>query len=209
MDARDGGEDPCPRSVATPRSREKGRRRRVSVGSPPDLVRVSRRQETTISARKGCSGRAQAARHVRSVVVDAYKLAPAGVSSWLRRCRPIGSAGGAYSLPGRRVHARVGRLRARARAVHATARRPSPTSFLPTTHRPWAQLPCCTLARKQGCASSRPTVSRWTSNRSATRPDSSHPVHRHDLGRARAPDRKALGHHRYRNEACCFDLGCR
>jgi len=40
-----------------------------------------------------------------------------------------------------------------------------------------------------------------TNNRSATRPDPSHPVRRHDVGRARAPDRTALDDRRYRNEA--------
>ena len=34
----------------------------------------------------------------------------------------------------------------------------------------------------------------WTSNRSATRPDPLHPMHRHDVGRARAPDRTELEH---------------
>jgi hypothetical protein len=38
-------------------------------------------------------------------------------------------------------------------------------------------------------------------NRSATRPDPLHPVHRHDVGRTRAPDRTALDDRRYRNEA--------
>jgi hypothetical protein len=40
-----------------------------------------------------------------------------------------------------------------------------------------------------------------TNNRSATRPDRLHPVHRHDVGRTRAPDRTALDDRRYRNEA--------
>ena len=40
-----------------------------------------------------------------------------------------------------------------------------------------------------------------TNNRSATRPDQLHPVHRHDVGRTRAPDRTALDDRRYRNEA--------
>lgn len=40
-----------------------------------------------------------------------------------------------------------------------------------------------------------------TNNRSATRPDPLHPVHRHDVGRTRAPDRTALDDRRYRNES--------
>jgi hypothetical protein len=50
------------------------------------------------------------------------------------------------------------------------------------------------LARRQ-------MLSRRTNNRSATRPDPLHPVHRHDVGRTRAPDRTALDDRRYRNEA--------
>ena len=38
---------------------------------------------------------------------------------------------------------------------------------------------------------------RWTTNRSAIRPDPLHPVHRHDVGRVRP----GLEHQRYRNEA--------
>jgi len=56
-------------------------------------------------------------------------------------------------------------------------------------------------AAEQSPGARLPSPVEWTSNRSATRPDPSHPVHRHDVGRARAPDRKELGHHRYRNEA--------
>jgi hypothetical protein len=43
--------------------------------------------------------------------------------------------------------------------------------------------------------------SQGTSNRSATRPDPLHPVHRHDVGRTRAPGRTAVDDRRYRNEA--------
>jgi hypothetical protein len=42
-----------------------------------------------------------------------------------------------------------------------------------------------------------------TNNRSATRPDPLHPVHRHDVGRTRAPDRTAIDDRRYRNESIC------
>jgi hypothetical protein len=43
--------------------------------------------------------------------------------------------------------------------------------------------------------------SQETSNRSATRPDPLHPVHRHDVGRTRAPGRTAVDDRRYRNNA--------
>jgi hypothetical protein len=46
-----------------------------------------------------------------------------------------------------------------------------------------------------------------TNNRIATRPDALHPVHRHDVGPARAPDRTALDDRRYRNEAPAIVLG--
>ena len=46
----------------------------------------------------------------------------------------------------------------------------------------------------------------WANNRSATRPDPLHPVHRH-VGRTQAPNRTALDDRRYRNEAEASALG--
>ena len=48
-----------------------------------------------------------------------------------------------------------------------------------------------------------------TINRSATRPDPLHSVHRHDVGRARARDRRELEHGHYRLEAGAALRACR
>ncbi len=49
-------------------------------------------------------------------------------------------------------------------------------------------------AAEQSPGARLPSPVEWTSNRSATRPDPLHPMHRHDVGRARAPDRTELEH---------------
>src|SRR5215210_8666887 len=59
-------------------------------------------------------------------------------------------------------------------------------------------------AAEQSPGARLPSPVEWTSNRSATRPDPLHPMHRHDVGRARAPDRTELEH-----VAIAMRRGCR
>lgn len=59
----------------------------------------------------------------------------------------------------------------------------------------------CELENRPGGVQPATSLPLWTSNSSATRPDLLHPVHRHDVGRTRAPDRTGLDDRRYRNEA--------